>query len=120
MPKMVVMCVKIWDDVLKELDSYASREGISRSEAVRRAVDEFLSKHKDKSDKITVKRVVLSPPDLEPDIKTDGAFTPRPKCEDIYKDKVLGTMSWADVAKKYGFVTKNAAREWFRRNCTKH
>ncbi len=119
MPKMVVICVKIWDDVLEDLDSYASREGISRSEAVRRAVDEFLSNHKDKSNKIRVKRVVLSPPYPEPDTKTDGASNPRPKCEDIYKEKVLGVMSWADVARKYGFPSKHAAREWFRRNCGK-
>lgn len=122
MGKMVIICVKVDEEVLEKLDKYAEDRNITRSEAVRWAIDRLLiyDSMNAEASRIRVRRVVLKPPDPEPERSAQHNRWKhvRPSCEDIYEEKVAGTKSWHDIAKKYGFVSKDAVREWYRRNCS--
>jgi len=60
MSELVITTFKISKQQLERLDELASKLKVTRSELIRRAISEYLEKHKTESKKqITVKRYVL-------------------------------------------------------------
>ena len=57
---MRVITLKVDEKLLEELDRYAMRNGMTRSEAIRKAIKEFLRRHGVRRFKFSVRRVVIT------------------------------------------------------------